>query len=168
MRIINLYHGNDTYCDDSHILSPSGWIARSPRDNTIYEVDEQYSLPIARSQNEKFFYTLLGVTPNATRIFLKKILTPPLSQNFRSQVPQKKFSTCGLETQKSVKTKPIADFICKNVIRLNLLLYIYKCFLKYFGEGFERGLPFRKREGSRWLLESIFLANLILLGGIKA
>lgn len=160
MRIIDI-DGTDTICDDSHFLSPLGRIARSPRDNIYYEVDEQYSLSIVSSQTEKFFYTLSEVTPNATDILLKKIQTPPLSKTPPRMMPQKKFSTCCLETQKSVKTKPIADFICKNVIRLNLFFYIYKYFLKFIGEGFERGYPSRNIESSRWRLESIFLGNLI-------
>lgn len=175
MRIINLYHGNDTLYDDSHILSPTGWIARSPRDTTIYEVDELYSFPrnsfatpvVTEGKTDNFFYAKIKVTPDATGALPEKILTPHFCKKVGCHMPQKKFSLCARETQKSQKIKLFEDFISKNVIRLSLLLYVYKYFVKFFGEGFERGVSFRRIEVSRWRPESLFLVSLIFLGGTK-
>ena len=155
MRIIDdsyLYHGNDTLRDDSHISSPTGWIARSPRDNIIYEVDELYSLsrvdPITlfeiTDHTDNFFYPKIKVTPVATEGFLGGEKCAHPRKNLVPDIPQKKFQTCGLEIQKSQKIKLFEDFISKNAIRLNLSFNLYKYFVKMFWRDFFGGAFFLK------------------------
>ena len=94
---------NDTLRDDSHISSPTGWIARSPRDNIIYEVDELYSLsrvdPITlfeiTDHTDNFFYPKIKVTPVATEGFLGGEKCAHPRKNLVPDIPQKKFQTQG-------------------------------------------------------------------------
>lgn len=164
MRIINLYHGNDTLYDDSHILSPTGWIARSPRDTTIYEVDELYSFPrnsfatpvVTEGKTDNFFYAKIKVTPDATEVLPEKILTPHFCKKVGCHMPQKKFSLCARETQKSQKIKLFEDFISKNVIRLNLSFYLYKYFVNRGRECFGEGVIFFSNPICGWRQASLY------------
>lgn len=165
MRIIDIYHGNDTLCDDSHIPSPTGWIARSPRDNTIYEVDVVYSLSknnlITPSklddQIDNFFYPKIKVTPVATGGSPGGGKCVPPRKNFMLDLPQKKFQTYGLETQKSQKIKLFEDFISKNAIRLNLSFNLYKYFVNEFWRDLFGGVIFFVGHTYGWRQATLFV-----------
>ena len=82
-------------------------------------------------KNFTFFYRSRKVHAACNKQQPKKKLYAPVGKNFRSHIPQKKFLTHSLGFQKSQKIKLFADFISKNVIRLNLYCKVYICFGKW-------------------------------------